>query len=243
MGENAGDMKKYSVKSKVALGVVALIVLAAIIAGVLMFSKPSIDTSYDITPELTEELRSKYEQDLATEKALIESQKNKDRDWLAYTRAAWAAEGLGRYGEAQMYYQVFLKKFPEHRLALTNYANIMFRTGRYKEAEVIYAKVFDTARLEEDFRDYVEAVKAQNTDGSRSDDLIALFEQIVRDNGQTPYAMEELARAHEAAGRCELALEHYAILRDLVTDKDQKRLVDEDIARVQDECIAAPEQQ
>lgn len=213
--------------------------LLAVIGGVgfLIYEmiQGRIDTSHDAQVELTDDLRKTYEQRLSDAKAMIESQKDKDRDWQAYWHAGVAAQNLGKYGEAEKYYTAFTKHFPSDHKVLANYANLLGKTGRYKEAEAIYVKLLSESLVEEDLRDYIDILKVQNTDGSRDADIVAALENAITSFGQTPYIMQTLADWYEAHGQCTLAIDHYKVLMSIVS-ADRKDQIQSDMDRVQATC-------
>lgn len=226
-------------KKRILQILVGIIVLALLVGAALLIKnavRDRMSTRYDVEVDISDEQRVAYEQKLSDAQGRIDRKEGEGNDWwLAYLDAARMSSALGRNGDAEGYYRTFLKRFPEHRVGLANYAHLLFETGRYRAAEIIYGRLVSVARIEEDLRDYVEVIKAQNQEGERNADLLSVLEVAVADYGQTAFLMLELADLYQKMGNCELAIQHHEVLLNLV-DESQKAQIENDIARMQETC-------
>lgn len=226
-------MKKQE-KSLLMLGgiVIGLIIIVLVAYGMWYANRTiAVDISDEERTSLTEQLEQQQEEMRSFGK---EGETNKAN--AARLEAARAAQLLGKIGLAERYYKKIIDINPEFNRAVYNYATLLEELGRIREAELLYGQLVNQAYNEQYLRKYVDAVRAQNEDGTRNKQLEAiLLAGIDAGFGQTPYLMQQLAWLYKDMGDCQLAEDHYKVLLS-ITEEVAKEGVRRDMESLKETC-------
>lgn len=211
---------------------VALIVIFSTLLALFLVIKEPRSNDLVVEVNISDELRQEIE---GRKQALIEEAESTG-DKANYRDIGLLEEQLGNLGSAKRYYEEYLKEYPSNRVALQNYANLLYEMGEYNEAEIVYENIIRSYGMNISiFMRLVDSIEAQNQDGSRTEELIRILEQAVASSGQTNYLMRKLSEVYESLGDCDMAIKHLEILRD-GTESAEVGDINKDIEDIKTRC-------
>lgn len=221
--------------------VVGLILLAAVGVGAWYLTTDNFKyrgLKQTDEPELTEEQRTYFEQQLRTSQASLEAQKAEmdiqDVDWDLYLSVAWNAAAIGDLVLARETLEEYLDLTQRNPGAYSLYGTVLTRMGDRDGAEAAFAAAVQIDPNEEGFRKWVMGVRNNPSDGSREDEVKAILELGVDTIGQTSWLMNELAVWYLEHDDCDKAIDHYEVAQDLLPEGNEA--IAADLAAAREQC-------
>lgn len=171
--------------------------------------------------EMDEETRNILETRIATTQAAIDAQRGSDDiDLNLYTNLAFDAILMGDLVLARETYEEYFERNAINYIAWNNYANVLRDMGDTEKAEEAYRKAVELGGMEEYYSDLIDHIRKNDPDGEREDEVKALLEQDVEENGQSSWSMVMLAQWYMDHDDCERALDHYEVAVSLLPDNE-----------------------
>lgn len=188
-------------------------------------------------PEMTDEQRTYFEQQMRTAQASLDIQKAsmdiQDVDWDLYLSVAWNAAAVGELVTARETLEEYLELTDRNAGAYSLYGSVLTRMGDYDRAEDAFAMSAQVDPTEEGYRKWIFGVRNNPPDGSREDEVKDILDNAVDTVGQRSWFMNELAIWYLEHDECDQAIAHYEVAQDLLPEGNEAIAVDLAAARTQ----------